>query len=228
MFAFFEKVCYNGISKKNFNPNGVKIMKNNDLTKKEKVVFDYLVQYIEENGYAPSVRDIVASLGIKSTSSVHLYLHNLEAKGFIEQDPGKKRTLRICAPYAKVFGKVPLLGSITAGSPILAVENFDGYVDLPWNSAKYSSEELFGLKVRGESMIEAGIFDGDIVIVRKATYAENGQIVVALIEDEATVKTFYKEGGHFRLQPENRTMSPIIVDDVALLGIVIASFRQYE
>lgn len=203
-------------------------MKSNDLTKKEKLVFDYLVQSINENGYAPSVRDIVASLGIKSTSSVHLYLHNLEAKGFIEQDAGKKRTLRICAPYAKGAGKVPLLGSITAGSPILAVENFDGYVDLPWNSAKYSTEELFALKVKGESMIEAGIFDGDVVIVRKCAYADNGQIVVALIEDEATVKTFYKEDGHFRLQPENRTMEPIIVDDVALLGTVVASFRQYE
>ena len=203
-------------------------MKNNELTKKEKLVFDYLVKSIDENGYAPSVRDIVASLGIKSTSSVHLYLHNLEKKGFIEQDAGKKRTLRICAPYAKVFGRVPLLGSITAGSPILAVENFEGYVDLPWNAAKYSSEELFALKVKGESMIEAGIFDGDVVIVRKGSYAENGQIAVALIEDEATVKTFYREDGHFRLQPENSTMNPIIVDEVALLGVVVASFRQYE
>ena len=203
-------------------------MKNNDLTKKEKLVFDYLVQSINENGYAPSVRDIVANLGIKSTSSVHLYLHNLEAKGFIEQDAGKKRTLRICAPYARVTGKVPLLGSITAGSPILAVENFEGYVDLPWNSSKYSSEELFALKVKGESMIEAGILNGDVVIVRKSAYADNGQIVVALIEDEATVKTFYKEDGRFRLQPENRSLAPIIVEDVALLGIVIASFRQYE
>ena len=203
-------------------------MKNNDLTKKEKLVFDYLVQSINENGYAPSVRDIVANLGIKSTSSVHLYLHNLEAKGFIEQDAGKKRTLRICAPYARVTGKVPLLGSITAGSPILAVENFEGYVDLPWNNSKYSSEELFALKVKGESMIEAGILNGDVVIVRKSAYADNGQIVVALIEDEATVKTFYKEDGHFRLQPENRSLAPIIVEDVALLGIVIASFRQYE
>ena len=200
----------------------------NDLTKKEKLVFDYLVKSINENGYAPSVRDIVADLGIKSTSSVHLYLHNLEAKGFIEQVAGKKRTLRICAPYARVAGKVPLLGAITAGNPILAVENFDGYVDLPWNSAKYSADELFALKVQGESMIEAGILNDDIVIVRKSAYAENGQIVVALIGDEATVKTFYKEDGHFRLQPENRTMEPIIVDDVALLGIVVASFRQYE
>lgn len=203
-------------------------MKKNDLTKKEKLVFDYLVNSINENGYAPSVRDIGASLGIKSTSSVHLYLHNLCAKGFIEQDANKKRTIRICAPYARVSGKVPLLGAITAGSPILAVENFEGYVDLPWNSAKYSSDELFALKVKGESMIEAGIFDGDVVIVRKCTYAENGQIVVALIEDEATVKTFYKEDGHFRLQPENKTMEAIIVDEVALLGRVVASFRQYE
>ena len=203
-------------------------MKNNDLTKKEKLVFDYLVKTINENGYAPSVRDIGADLGIKSTSSVHLYLHNLEAKGFIEQDANKKRTLRLCAPYVRTAGKVPLLGAITAGTPILAVENFDGYVDLPWNSSKYSSDELFALKVKGESMIEAGIFDGDVVIVRKSSYAENGQIVVALIEDEATVKTFYKENAHFRLQPENKTMSPIIVDDVALLGTVIASFRQYE
>ena len=203
-------------------------MKNNDLTKKEKLVFDYLVKTINENGYAPSVRDIGASLGIKSTSSVHLYLHNLESKGFIEQDAGKRRTLRICAPYAAGFGKVPLLGSITAGSPILAVENFEGYIDLPWNSAKYSAEELFALKVRGESMIDAGILDGDVVVVRKSSYADNGQIVVALIEDEATVKTFYREDGHFRLQPQNSTMQPIIVEEVALLGVVVASFRQYE
>lgn len=203
-------------------------MKSNDLTKKEQLVFDYLVKSINENGYVPSVRDIGADLGIKSTSSVHLYLHNLEAKGFIEQDANKKRTLRISAAYARPAGKVPLLGAITAGTPILAVENFDGYIDLPWNSAKYSSDELFALKVKGESMIGAGIFDGDVVIVRKSAYADNGQIVVALIEDEATVKTFYKENSHFRLQPENATMNPIIVDDVALLGVVVASFRQYE
>ena len=203
-------------------------MKNNDLSKKEKLVFDYLLKSINENGYAPSVRDIGASLGIKSTSSVHLYLHNLEAKGFIEQDANKKRTIRICAPYSRVSGKVPLLGSIAAGSPILAVENFDGYVDLPWNNAKYSTEELFALKIKGESMIDAGIFDGDVVIVRKSAYAENGQIVAALIDEEATVKTFYKEDGHFRLQPENSKLEPIIVDDVALLGVVVASFRQYE
>lgn len=228
MFAFLKKMCYNIVEDEKFYSKRRKIMKNNELTNKEKLVFDYLVQSINENGYAPSVRDIVASLGIKSTSSVHLYLHNLEKKGFIEQDAGKKRTIRLCAPYAKTIGRVPLLGAITAGMPILAVENFEGYVDLPWNSPRYASEELFALKVRGESMIEAGIFDGDIVIVRQTAYADNGQIVVALIEDEATVKTFYKEGGHYRLQPENRALEPIIVDEVSLLGTVIASFRQYE
>ena len=202
-------------------------MKNKDLTKKEKMVFDFLVNSINENGYAPSVRDIGASLGIKSTSSVHLYLHNLEAKGFIEQDAGKKRTLRICAPYAKVMGRVPLLGAITAGTPILAVENFDGYVDLPWNSAKYSAEELFALKVKGESMLWAGILDGDIVIVERTPVARNGEMVVALVEDSATVKTFYKENGHFRLQPENDAYEPIIVDEAVILGKVVALHRYY-
>ena len=197
------------------------------LSEKEQAVFNYLVKVISENGYAPSVRDIAAALGIKSTSSVHAYLHNLEKNGYIAQEEGKRRTLRICAPYARVGNQVPLLGNITAGSPILAVENFEGYVDLPWNSSKYSSENLFALKVRGESMIDAGILDGDIVIVNKNPYADNGTIVVALIGDEATVKTFYRERGHFRLQPENKTMKPIIVDEVTVLGNVVASFRQY-
>lgn len=197
------------------------------LSEKEQAVFNYLVKVISENGYAPSVRDIAAALGIKSTSSVHAYLHNLEKNGYIAQEEGKRRTLRICAPYARVGNQVPLLGNITAGSPILAVENFEGYVDLPWNSSRYSSENLFALKVRGESMIEAGIIDGDIVIVNKNSYADNGTIVVALIGDEATVKTFYRERGHFRLQPENKTMKPIIVDEVTVLGNVVASFRQY-
>ena len=197
------------------------------LSEKEQAVFNYLVKIISENGYAPSVRDIAAALSIKSTSSVHAYLHNLEKNGYIAQEEGKRRTLRICAPYARVGNQVPLLGNITAGSPILAVENFEGYVDLPWNSSRYSSENLFALKVRGESMIDAGILDGDIVIVNKNSYADNGTIVVALIGDEATVKTFYRERGHFRLQPENKTMKPIIVDEVTVLGNVVASFRQY-
>ena len=197
------------------------------LNEKEQAVFNYLVKTINENGYAPSVRDIAADLGIKSTSSVHAYLHSLEKNGYIAQEEGKRRTLRLCAPFARGANQVPLLGAITAGSPILAVENFEGYVDLPWNASKYSSENLFALKVKGESMIDAGILDGDKVIVNKNTYADNGTIVVALIGDEATVKTFYKEGGRFRLQPENKTMKPIIADEVTVLGTVVASFRQY-
>ena len=197
------------------------------LSEKEQAVFNYLVKTINENGYAPSVRDIAADLGIKSTSSVHTYLHSLEKNGYISQQEGKRRTLRLCAPYARGANQVPLIGAITAGAPILAVENFEGYVDLPWNAAKYSAEDLFALRVKGESMIEAGILDGDIVIVNKDSYADNGTIVVALIGDEATVKTFYKEGGRFRLQPENKSMEPIMADEVTVLGRVVASFRQY-
>lgn len=197
------------------------------LSEKEQAVFNYLVKVINENGYAPSVRDIALALGIKSTSSVHAYLHSLEKGGYITQEQGKRRTLRICAPYARMGNQIPLLGNVTAGSPILAVENFDGYVELPWSSQKYSGEDLFALRVRGESMIEVGILDGDIVIVSKSSYAENGTIVVALVEDEATVKTFYREGGRYRLQPENKNMKPIIVDEAQVLGRVLASFRQY-
>lgn len=197
------------------------------LSEKEQAVFNYLVKVINENGYAPSVRDIALALGIKSTSSVHAYLHSLEKGGYITQEQGKRRTLRICAPYARMGNQIPLLGNVTAGSPILAVENFDGYVELPWSSQKYSGEDLFALRVRGESMIEVGILDGDIVIVSKSSYAENGTIVVALVEDEATVKTFYREGGRYRLQPENKNMKPIIVDEAQVLGRVVASFRQY-
>ncbi len=203
-------------------------MNNNDLTGKEKLVFEYISKTINENGYAPSVRDICSSLGIKSTSSAHLYLHRLEDKGYIEQDAGKRRTIRLCAPYTQGSAKIPILGTVTAGSPILAVENFDGYVELPWNSPKYPKNELFALRVKGESMIDAGIFDGDTVIVHKGAYADNGRIAVVLIGDEATVKTFYKENGHYRLQPENKAMKPIIADEVSILGTVIASFRQYE
>ena len=203
-------------------------MKNNELTKKEQLVFDYLVRSINENGYAPSVRDIVASLGIKSTSSVHLYLHNLEEKGYIEQDPGKKRTIRLCAPFARSGNRVPILGAITAGLPTLAVENFEGYVELPWNNAKYSSDDLFALKVRGESMIEAGIFDKDLILVRQQNTANNGDIVVALIDgEETTVKRYFRELRSVRLQPENDKYQPIVgSDNIQVLGKVISVFRM--
>lgn len=194
------------------------------LTEKEKRMLDYITAVIEENGYSPSVRDIRSALGIKSTATVHGYLERLEKKGYIRKESGKSRTLTVdgTSPTTR---KVPIIGKITAGLPILAVENFEGYVD--FTKTKYKSDELFALKVSGTSMIKAGIFDGDIVIVCNRRYAENGDIIVALIDDTATVKTYYKENGHFRLQPENSAMEPIITKDLTVLGKVVASIRYY-
>lgn len=189
-------------------------------------MLDYITKEINSNGYSPSVRDIRQALDIKSTATVHAYLTKLEEKGYIQKESGKSRTLRLDGKdSAPVTRQIPILGKTTAGVPILAVENFDGYVD--FTSGSYKKEELFALRVSGTSMIEAGIFDGDIVIVRQQSFADNGEIIVALIDDEATVKTFYKENGHFRLQPENSTMEPIIVDSLSVLGKVVASIRYY-
>lgn len=196
------------------------------LNEKERKMLDYITESIKSEGYSPSVRDIRSALGIKSTATVHAYLERLEEKGYIQKQNGKSRTLRIEEEFrAPAARQVPIIGRVTAGMPILAVENFDGYVD--FTEGKYSKEELFALKVTGESMIEAGIFDGDIVIVRQQNVAENGEIVVALVDDSATVKTFYREDGHFRLQPENSTMEPIIVESLSVLGKVVASIRYY-
>ena len=199
------------------------------LKEKEKLVYDYIYETINREGFSPSVRDIQSHLGIKSTSTVHAYLAKLEEKGYIRKENGKSRTLRI--ESLKNDGhrnvKVPLLGKVTAGMPILAVENFEGYIDFPTMNRSYTYNDLFALKVSGESMIEAGILDGDIVVVKKEPAADNGQIVVAMTEDGATVKTFYKENGHFRLQPENSSMEPIIVDEVYILGKVVSVLRYY-
>lgn len=199
------------------------------LKEKEKQVYDYICEAINREGFSPSVRDIQSHLGIKSTSTVHAYLARLEEKGYIQKENGKSRTLRIenLKGSTQRSVKVPLLGKVTAGMPILAVENFEGYIDFPTMNRSYTYNDLFALKVRGESMIDAGILDGDIVVVKKEPTADNGQIVVALTEDGATVKTFFKENGHFRLQPENPTMEPIIVDEVYILGRVVSVLRYY-
>lgn len=206
-------------------------MTNDLLTEKERRIYEYIARSIREDGFAPSVRDIQSALSIKSTSTVHSYLSRLESKGYIQKESGKSRTLRVDAPAApseqRKTVKVPLVGRVAAGTPILAAENYEGYLDYPLYNRSYSPTELFALRVRGTSMIEAGIMDGDVIVVRKGPYAENGQIVVALIDDEATVKTYYKENGHFRLQPENSTMEPIIVPEVVILGRVIANLRFY-
>ena len=186
-------------------------------------IYEYLIER-SQDGIPPSVREIGAAVGLSSTSSVQANLDALEQAGYIQRDPLKKRTIRIMGKADNVT-HVPILGTVTAGAPILAVEQIEGY--LAYSGHTSGDNTLFALKVRGESMLQAGILDGDLVVAEKTPVARNGEIVVALIEDEATVKTFYKENGHFRLQPENHTMQPIIADDVSVLGRVVASMRTY-
>ncbi len=203
-------------------------MRASRYSEKEQAIFEYITGTIEREGYAPTVRDIQNALGIKSTSTVHAYLTRLEEKGLIRKDPGKSRTISTGVPNGKSHSvRVPILGQVRAGQPILAVENHEGYLDVPVGQLSGSREGLFALRVTGDSMIEAGILDGDLLVVRQESSADNGDIVVALVEDSATVKTFYKENGHFRLQPENASLSPIIVDEVLILGKVVASLRFY-
>ena len=196
-----------------------------DMTPRERSVFEYIKNSLSDNGYAPSVRDIRNALGFKSTSTVHMYLTRLADRGLITRDGGKSRAIHMDGIGAS--NQVPLVGKVTAGKPILAQEDFEGYISFCASSVGCRPDNLFALNVKGESMVDAGILDGDVVIVDKRPYAENGEIVVALIEDEATVKTFYKEDGHYRLQPENKTMEPIIAESVVILGKVVASLRLY-
>lgn len=200
-----------------------------ELSPKERLIFEFISDCLEKDGYAPTVRDICSALGIKSTSSVHDYLRRLETKGYIKKSFGKSRALSIEAGTGaepEKMKKIPILGRVAAGIPILAVENYDGYVDFPASMARGKSN-LFALRVIGESMIEAGIFDGDIVIVESRRFAEDGDIIVAMIDNEATVKRFYRDNGRIRLQPANRTMQPIYSREVTVLGKVIADFRFY-
>ncbi len=193
------------------------------LKPKEQKVLDYIVRSVKENGFAPSVRDICRDLGYKSTSTVHMYLNRLDLLGYIKKEDGKSRAISI-VDDKPVVTAVPILGTVTAGMPILAEENFDGYIGYIGN---HGGDEMFALRVKGESMIEVGILDGDMIIAEKTCYAENGEIVVALVENEATVKRFFREEGHYRLQPENSTMKPIIVNEVMILGKVLAIQRSY-
>lgn len=194
-----------------------------NLTDKQREIFDYIRTYIDEKGVSPSVREIGQAVGLKSTSTVQYHLTALENAGYIERDPLLKRTLRISGAPSKA-GFVPLLGTVTAGMPILAVEEIEDYI--PYGG-RTEGKALFALHVRGDSMVNAAILDGDIIIVEQTPSARNGDIVVALVGDEATVKRFYKENGHFRLQPENDDYAPIIVNEVAILGKVVACLRYY-
>ncbi len=196
-----------------------------EINKTQKQIYEYLLERSQVSKVPPSVREIAAAVGLKSTSSVQGNLDALEKAGYIERDPMLKRSVRICSEYEDDYKKVPLIGTVTAGVPILAVEQIEGYI--PYISRASGDKPLFALKVRGESMLGAGILSGDIVIVEKTPSAENGDIVVALVGDEATVKTFYKEKGCFRLQPQNDAYEPIIVKEVVILGKVVGLMRNY-
>ncbi len=198
------------------------------LKPKEQRVLDFINKTIDEQGYPPSVREVCAALGFKSTSTVQMYVNRLISKGYISKSDGKSRTIRKADEPSDGTRKykVPVVGQVAAGLPILATQNLEGYITYS-SLHTYDESKLFSLKVKGESMIDIGIMDGDLVVVEQRNIAENGEIVVALVEDEATVKRFYKEDGKFRLQPENKTMEPIIVDEVSVLGKVIAVIRYY-
>lgn len=210
------------------------------LTKKQKAVLECIEDCIAKKGYGPTVREICAEIGLSSPSTVHVHLKALEEKGYIERDPLKSRSImlkqndqgqpvgrsegNVLSPSFSKTIDVPLVGNVAAGEPILAEENITETMSLPIDIVGDSAS--FMLSVRGESMIEAGINDGDYVVVKQQQTANNGDIVVAIIEDGATVKTFYKESDHIRLQPENSTMEPIIVTNCAIAGKVVAVFRR--
>ena len=195
-----------------------------DASEKKMQILDFIRREIDDKGYPPSVREICLAVGLKSTSTVHAHLNRLEEEGYIRRDATKPRALEL-TDTATVRGRsVPLVGRVTAGMPILAQQNIEEYYMLPQNLV--GGDEVFILSVQGESMIEASILDGDFVIVRRQSHAENGDIVVAMIDDEATVKRIFYEKTRVRLQPENSAMQPIYARDVTVLGRVIALFRQ--
>lgn len=189
-------------------------------------ILDFIKSEIQTKGYPPSVREIALAVGLKSTSTVHGHLQRLEKRGLLHRDAMKPRAMEVVGDPNFVRNNstaVPVVGRVTAGMPILAEENLDDYVAIP--EVMLGEGEHFILLVRGESMIDAGILDGDFIVVRKTSEAKNGEIVVAMIEDSATVKRFFKEDGRFRLQPENKSMDPIYANEVTILGKVVSLYR---
>ena len=199
------------------------------ITKKQQEILEYIKEQILAKGYPPALRDICEAVHLRSTSSVHAHLETLEENGYIRRDPAKPRAIEIIDDEFNLAKRevvnVPMVGTITAGQPILAVESIENYFPIP--AEVMPNAETFMLRVKGDSMVNVGIFDGDQILVERRNTARNGEIVVALIDDSATVKTFYKEKGHYRLQPENDYMDPIIVDHVEILGKVIGLFRLF-
>ena len=198
------------------------------ISAKQQQILDYIKEEILKKGYPPTVREICENVGLKSTSSVHSHLSTLEENGYIRRDPTKPRAIEIMDDEfgltRREMTNIPIVGRVAAGEPLLAVENIEDYFSLPVEFMP--SGESFILKVHGESMINVGFFENDYLIVEKQSNAKNGDIVVALIEDSVTVKRFYKEDGHYRLQPENDNMDPIIVDDCTVVGVVRSLYRR--
>lgn len=204
-----------------------------DLSSKQLKILEFIKKELQSKGYPPAVREICSAVGLKSTSTVHGHLERLEKKGYIRRDPTKPRAIEILDKDSNIFSlnrkeivHVPIVGKVTAGEPILAVENIEDTFPLPIDFVE--NDSVFMLKIKGESMIEAGILDGDFVLIKQQNTATNGEIVVALLEDEATVKRFYKEKDYVRLQPENQFMEPIIAKDVSILGKVTGVYRKLK
>ena len=201
------------------------------ISTKQKEILEYIKSEILSRGYPPAVREICEAVNLKSTSSVHSHLETLEKNGFIRRDPTKPRAIEICDDNFQMVrtetASLPVIGTVAAGTPILAEENIDSYFPVPAEIIP-NGEPSFVLKVKGDSMINAGIFNGDQIFVQQCSTARNGDLIVALVEDSATVKTFYKEKDHIRLQPENDDMEPIIVDDCQILGKVFGVFRYFK
>lgn len=199
------------------------------ITEKQMQILEYIKNEILSSGYPPTVREICDAVGLKSTSSVFAHLEKLENNGYIRRDPTKPRAIEVVDDNFNLTRRevvnIPMLGQVAAGQPLLAVENISNYFPIP--AEFIPKEQTFMLKVKGESMINVGIFDGDFIMVEKRSTARNGEIVVALVDDSATVKTFYKEDGHIRLQPENDDMDPILVPDCQILGKVFGVLRLY-
>ena len=205
-------------------------MAKEQLSDKQQQILEFIKRRILDKGYPPAVREICEAVNLRSTSSVHSHLETFERKGYIHRDPTKPRAIEITDDDFNLARReiinIPVVGTVTAGEPILAVENIEEY--FPMLPNHISNKNTFMLHVRGESMINAGIFDGDMVIVEQQPTADNGDIVVAMIEDSATVKRFYKEDGYYRLQPENDTMDPIIVSEVSIIGKVVGLYRSMK
>ncbi len=205
-------------------------MNSKALTSRQQEIYDFLKQQILERGYPPSVREICEAVHLKSTSSVFAQLERLENKGYIKRDPSKPRAIEICDSSFQSIrtetASIPVVGTVAAGQPILATQNIDSYFPIPLE--RVPSGQAFVLKVKGDSMVNIGIMNGDYVMVESCNEARNGDLVVALVDDSATVKNFYKEDGHIRLQPQNDSMEPIIVDDCTILGKVFGVYRFYK